>query len=99
HCGPPSPSLHDALPISVEEATVPEAPSVVPARTRRRWRERLRGPARPVLHVLSALRRPTLSAIVARVGLDATRGELLAAFPARADRKSTRLNSSHVKIS
>lgn len=74
---------------AVEGATVSEAPSVVPARTRRRWRERLRGPARPVLHVLSALRRPTLSAIVARVGLDATRGELLAAFPTRAGALTT----------
>ena len=68
---------------AIEEVTTrpPEAPSVVPARTRRRWRERLREPARPVLHVLSALRRPALSSVVARIGLDATRGELASAFP------------------
>ena len=70
---------------TVEEATATprEVPSVVPARTRRRWQKRLRSPARPVLHVLSALRRPALSAIVERVGLDGTREELLRAFPSR----------------
>lgn len=70
----------------VEEATTTpcEGPSVVPARTRRRWQERLGSPARTVLHVLSALRQPALSAIVERVGLDGTRGELLRALPSRA---------------
>ena len=34
-----------------------------------------------MLHVLSALRRPALSWVVARIGLDATRGELVSAFP------------------
>lgn len=52
----------------------------VPARTRRRWRARARTSASPVLHLLSALRRPALLAIVAQVGHAATRLQLLHAF-------------------
>ena len=52
----------------------------VPPRTRRRWRARARTPASTVLHLLSALRRPALLAIVAQVGQAATRLQLLHAF-------------------
>lgn len=51
----------------------------VAGRTQRRWRARLRQPALMLLQVLSWLRLSQLTEMVARIGLDATRGALLAA--------------------
>ena len=52
----------------------------VAGRTQRRWRARRLRSARMLLQVLSALRLPALTEMVARIGLDATRGALLMAF-------------------
>lgn len=52
----------------------------VAARTQRRWRARLRQSALMLLQVLSWLRLSQLTEMVARIGLDATRGALLTAF-------------------
>jgi hypothetical protein len=57
----------------------PKAARVAP-RTRRRWRARAKEPARIALHALSAERMPRIATVLARIGLDATRGALLAAF-------------------
>ncbi|MCB9706538.1 MAG: hypothetical protein H6711_32125 [Myxococcales bacterium] len=67
---------------TVEEviAPTPARRSRVPPRTRRRWRARARTAATTALLALSALRSPTLLAVVERVGLDGTRGALLDAF-------------------
>jgi hypothetical protein len=50
----------------------------VSSRTLRRWRARGRSPARPVLHAMSASGDPRLVQVVTRLGLEATRQELLA---------------------
>jgi len=50
----------------------------VASRTLRRWRARGRSPARPVLHAMSASGDPRLVQVVTRLGLAATRQELLA---------------------
>lgn len=50
----------------------------VSPRTGRRWRARGRTPARPVLHAMSASGDPGLRQLVTRLGLEATRQELLA---------------------
>jgi len=52
----------------------------VAGRTQRRWRARLRQSALMLLQVLSWLRLSQLTEMVARIGLDATRGALLTAF-------------------
>jgi hypothetical protein len=52
----------------------------VAGRTQRRWRARLRQSALMLLQVLSWLRLSQLTEMVARIGLDATRSALLAAF-------------------
>ena len=52
----------------------------VALRTQRRWRARLLRSALLLLLVLGALRLPALTEMVARIGLDATRGALLTAF-------------------
>lgn len=66
---------------TVEAIVVPsERKPRVAERTARRWRERAMLAARVVLHVLSSLRTPVLDELVAGLGLDATRGALLAAF-------------------
>ena len=52
----------------------------VAVRTQRRWRARLLRAALMLLLVLGALRLSTLTEMVARIGLDATRGALLTAF-------------------
>jgi hypothetical protein len=52
----------------------------VAERTQRRWRARLLRAALMLLLVLGALRLSTLTEMVARIGLDATRGALLTAF-------------------
>jgi len=50
------------------------------SRTQRRWRARLLCSAWILLQVLGALRVAALTEMAARIGLDATRGALLAAF-------------------
>lgn len=50
----------------------------VSSRSLRRWRARGRLPARPVLHAMSASGDPRLVQVVTRLGLEATRQELLA---------------------
>lgn len=52
----------------------------VPGRTKRRWRSSLRGGARVVRHVLSATQRPDIDAVVRRVPVTGTRGDVLAAY-------------------
>ena len=52
----------------------------VALRTQRRWRARLLRSALLLLLVLGALRLPAVTEMVARIGLDATRGALLTAF-------------------
>ena len=52
----------------------------VASRTQRRWRARLLCSAWILLQVLGALRVAALTEMAARIGLDATRGALLAAF-------------------
>ena len=51
----------------------------VPERTQRRWRSSLRRGARVVRHVLSATQRPEIDAVVRRVAVTGTRGDVLAA--------------------
>lgn len=55
----------------------PQAVKIAP-RTLRRWRARGRSPALPVLHAMSASGDPRLAQVVTRLGLEATRQELLA---------------------
>lgn len=57
---------------------VPSQSGKVASRTLRRWRARGRSPARPVLHAMSASGDPRLVQVVTRLGLGATRQELLA---------------------
>jgi len=52
----------------------------VPARTVQRWRRRLRCSARRLVSVLASSDEPRWEALAGRVGLDATRGTLLAAW-------------------
>jgi hypothetical protein len=54
--------------------------AAVPERTQRRWRSTLRRSARLVRHVLSATQRPDIDAVVRRVPLTGTRGDVLAAY-------------------
>jgi len=50
----------------------------VPQRTRRRWRSRLRSAARQLVQAVAASKDPALGLAAMRVGLEATRGELVA---------------------
>lgn len=52
----------------------------VPERTRRRLRSRLRSDGRRVRHVLTTTGRPELLAVVGRVPVECTRGDVLAAY-------------------
>ncbi len=53
---------------------------LVPGRTRRRWRSRLRSDGRRVRHVLTTTGRAELQAVVGRVPVACTRGDVLAAY-------------------
>src|SRR5207253_9052363 len=91
---PPTPlsplSLHDPLPISTASRAAARAEGGVPARERGAAGG---GPAQPP-GARGGARAPRR-----RRGRGAARAEERAAGPAREDRKSTRLNSSHVAIS
>jgi hypothetical protein len=69
---------------TVERETVEPSPSparpVVPARTRRRWRERLAMAARPLVQLLAAAGRAALTRVAQAVGLDGTRRDFVVAF-------------------
>ena len=52
---------------------------LIPARTRRRWRARLAASARMLVVLLAASSSAVLEGLATRVGLDATRGELVVA--------------------
>lgn len=67
------------------EAAVAETPTrgpTIPARTRRRWLRRLRSVARVAVVALASSGDATLSRVAERVGLDATRRQLVASFDA-----------------
>ena len=59
-------------------------PGFVARRLWRRWRSRLRSDGRRVRHVLSVTQRPELEAVVRRVPVACTRGDVLAAYRAHA---------------
>ncbi len=59
------------------------APSSIPARTRRRWRARLTGPARLLVALLSTATDGVWTHIAMAVGLDARRIDLVRAYAAR----------------
>src|SRR5690606_42019791 len=83
-------SLHDALPIS---------PTAAPAATAAPPLPLLLGLLAPVLGGRGLGGRLHARGLVGRGGDDRALLGLLPATPAQQDRKSTRLNSSHVKIS
>lgn len=62
---------------AVEAAAAPAVP--IPARTQRRWRARLAATARVLVVLLAASGGAVLEGLATRVGLDATRGELVIA--------------------
>lgn len=70
---------------SVVEAAVSETSTSgprIPARTRRRWKHRLRTAARVAIAALAASGNTRLAEVVVRAGLDATRSQFIAAFAA-----------------
>jgi DNA-directed RNA polymerase subunit RPC12/RpoP len=60
-------------------AAAPSSPAV-PARTRRRWHERLRSSARGLVVLLATSGSALLAAVVHALGLDATRAAVVAAY-------------------
>src|SRR5207253_10977213 len=86
-------SLHDALPISLRATALPPRAHRRRVRARRHDPDTPRQPVRqrePPRHLPDARRQ-----VDRALGLDARLGQ----GPEREDRKSTRLNSSHVAIS
>jgi hypothetical protein len=67
-----------------ETAPLPIRPPPVPARTRRRWRQRILAAALVLTQGLATSGRETLRTIAGAVGLEATHGELVAAHAAQA---------------
>jgi hypothetical protein len=57
-----------------------ERPAAVPVRTVQRWKARLAQPARAATQALAASGASTLRAVAQRVGLEGTRGALVAAY-------------------
>jgi hypothetical protein len=68
---------------AVEPAAAPAIP--IPARTQRRWRARLAASARVLVVLLAVSGGAVLEGLATRLGLDATRGELVVAHAALAD--------------
>lgn len=69
----------------VVEAAVSETSTKgqkIPARTRRRWKRRLRTAARVAIAAVAASGNARLAEVAARAGLDATRSRFIAAFAA-----------------
>jgi hypothetical protein len=67
----------------VEASTLGRRPAdwpAVPARTRRRWRARLRTAARVLVQVLAASGSAALARVAERVGLSATRRDVVLAL-------------------
>jgi len=75
--------------VTVERAVEADAATTIdppiPARTERRWRSRLAATARVLVVLMAASGGSVLERIAARHGLDATRGELVAAHAEVAD--------------
>jgi hypothetical protein len=71
---------------AVEAAAAPAAPAVpIPARTRRRWRARLAASARVLVVLLAVSGGAVLEGLAIRLGLDATRRELVVTHADLAD--------------
>jgi len=68
---------------AVEAAAAPAVP--IPARTRRRWRERLAASARVLVVLLAVSGGAVLEGLAIRLGLDATRRELVVTHADLAD--------------
>jgi len=66
-----------------DESVAAAAKPLVPPRTRRRWLDRLRSSAAPLVVILGTAEQPELTALAGAVGLEGTRSELVYQYVAR----------------